>query len=238
MGPANLGAVARSMSTFGLADLHLVAPQTEITEESYMWAVHGRPILEEARVHQQLEQAITDCNLVLGLTRRSGKHRHRFHLLSDFVEQRLDHYLPGRVALVFGNEGSGLSLEDLELCHRLVTIPTHPEHGSMNLAHAVTATLYEFFRQGETEESPSSRASADQKARMLDEVATFLDSCGYPHHRASLAEEMTKLGDLVGRVGLEEWEVRLLLGILKQVRYTVEKLRKEKKEPPRPGVED
>ena len=49
----------------------------------------------------------------------------------------------GPVALVFGREDKGLSNEDLDLCHRVVNIPSDPEYSSMNLGHAVAVMLYE-----------------------------------------------------------------------------------------------
>lgn len=229
MGPVNIGAVARSMNTFGLEELVLVAPHAEVDDEARKWAVHGEAILAGARTVDTLEESIEGLTLVLGLTRREGKRRHRLSSLPAFVEHELPSFLPARLGLMFGNEESGLSNPALDLCSRLVSIPTHPTNGSMNLAHAVTATLYELHRQPDTLSASPRLARPEIRARMLEEVANFVQECGYPHHQASLAEEMTKLADIAARARLEEWEIRFLMGMLKQVRYSYGQLKPRKK---------
>ena len=147
-----------------------------------------------------------------------------------FKREVLPLYLPGRVALVFGTEESGLSNDELDRCHRLVRIPTHPEQGSLNLAHAVTAMLYELFGREEevTAERPRALASPELRRQMLDALAGHLRTMGYPFHQASLEEEMTKLADILERASLEEWETRFLLGMFKHLRVQFERLRDQK----------
>ena len=52
----------------------------------------------------------------------------------------------GRVAVVFGEEGKGLSTADLEQCDFFVTLPTWEGYPIANLSHAVNAILYEIHR--------------------------------------------------------------------------------------------
>ena len=52
----------------------------------------------------------------------------------------------GNIALVFGEEGKGLSTEDLAACDYLVTLPTWEGYPIANLSHAVNALLYEIQR--------------------------------------------------------------------------------------------
>ena len=51
----------------------------------------------------------------------------------------------GPVAIVFGREDQGLPNWALDLCHRSVTIPTNPDHSSLNLAQAVLVIAYELW---------------------------------------------------------------------------------------------
>lgn len=53
----------------------------------------------------------------------------------------------GRVAIVFGNERTGLTDDQLDMCTLGVTIPTSDEFGSLNLSHAVQILCYHMFRQ-------------------------------------------------------------------------------------------
>ncbi|MBC7940094.1 MAG: RNA methyltransferase, partial [Chitinophagaceae bacterium] len=49
-----------------------------------------------------------------------------------------------RVALVFGPERTGLANDDVYRCHVCLSIPTHPEYGSLNLAQAVQLLAYDW----------------------------------------------------------------------------------------------
>lgn len=218
-----MGAVARAMSTFSLSRLVLVSPHAPLGEGARNWACHGAPVLDSCDSVESLEEALEGVTLALGLSRRRGKRRHR---MSSLAGLDIESFLPAEVALVFGNEESGLSNQHLDLCQRTVFIPTHPVNGSMNLGHAVSVTLYEFFGRRVVSASKKAReapAGPELVAGMLREVADFLEPTGYPAHQATLEEEMAKLGDIVSRCRLEEWEVHFLLGMLKQVRYTVER---------------
>lgn len=53
----------------------------------------------------------------------------------------------GRVAIVFGNERTGLTDDQLDMCTLGVTIPTSDDFGSLNLSHAVQILCYHMFRQ-------------------------------------------------------------------------------------------
>ena len=52
----------------------------------------------------------------------------------------------GRVAVVFGNERTGLTDEQLDMCTIGVTIPSSEDFGSLNLSHAVQIMCYHLFR--------------------------------------------------------------------------------------------
>lgn len=223
-GEANMGAVARAMACFGPTDLVLVTPRRPPAEEARNWACHGLPILEACRVAGSLDEALEGVNLAVGLTRRAGKRRHRMLSPKDFKTEVLPRSLPGRVALVFGTEESGLSNEELDRCHRLVRIPSR---GSLNLSHAVSLVLYELFGREEPirpKRGPQP-ASPELRRRMLDALAGHLRGMGYPFHQASLEEEMTKLADILERAELEEWETNFLGGMFKHLRIQFERAR-------------
>lgn len=225
-GEANMGAVARSMSCFGLTDLVLVTPYRQPAQEARNWACQGEPLLDAVAIVDSLDAALEGINLAAGLTRRAGKRRHRMLSPRDFKTDILPRSLPGRIALVFGTEETGLSKEELDRCHRLVRIPTL---GSLNLAHAVTIMLYELFGREEIVQSGKGHRAAPPELRrkMMDALAGHLRVMQYPHHQASLEEEMTKLGDILERADLEEWETNFLLGMFKHLRIMFQRARGE-----------
>ena len=49
-----------------------------------------------------------------------------------------------------------------------------------------------------------------------------LERVGYPRHRSTLEEEMVKLERIAARSKLQNWEVKLLLGMLKQINYRLD----------------
>src|SRR3954462_13449238 len=56
---------------------------------------------------------------------------------------------PGRSAILFGPERSGLETEEVALANAIVTVPINPEFGSLNLAQAVILLAYEWSRRAQ-----------------------------------------------------------------------------------------
>ena len=139
----NIGSSARAMKTMGLRDLVLVSPIEHLAAEATWRAVHASDVLTNARVTDSLAEATADCVFVVGT---SGRER---HLPLPVLEPHaaalamLQAALRGPVAVIFGNETSGLSGEDLARCNLHVRIPTDPEYSSLNLAMAVQLLSYE-----------------------------------------------------------------------------------------------
>ena len=229
MGPANLGSVARCCAAYGVTDLRLAAPLCEPDESTKMWACYGKRVLDGLRTFPTLEDALTDIGLAVAFTRRDGKRRHRHHSLAQLCEEVLPQYqVEAPLALVFGNEESGLSNAHLAACQRSAEIPVLATDGSLNLSHAVAVALYEVVgREREVLPlEPKSEHEAPARAvdleRLMERTLHTLALAGYPHHRGVLEDEVSKLKNIVLRSGLQDWEVRLGLGMLKQVAYRLE----------------
>lgn len=225
-GTANLGAVARCAAAYGIPDLRLVNPQCEVDETSLMWACYGKRVLDERKTYETLEAALEGTGLAVAFTRREGKRRHRHHTLAQFCQEVLPNYessLP--LALVFGNEESGLANHHLAACHRFAEIPVVSEDGSLNLSHAVAVGLYEIVGRETSTQPPEPGSPMEEPVdalllqQILERSTETLQMAGYPHHRGVLEEEVTKLKDIVLRSSLQSWEAGLLLGMLKQVAY-------------------
>lgn len=225
MGSANVGSVARSARAFGLDRFRLVSAQCKVNQESKMWACYGSELLDRIEYYQTLEEALHDVDLAVALSRREGRYRHRHYKLASLKSQILPQVTEGvQVSYVFGNEESGLSRAHLSLCHYSAEIPTLVEEGSLNLAHAVSIVLYEILGRPHGGDQPIEPGSPHEEVAPLEKLQHLirkgqatLDRVGYPVHHSTLDQEMVKLERLLHRVGLENWEVRLLLGMLKQV---------------------
>ena len=143
--PGNIGAAARAMKTMGLQQLHLVAPRHFPHAEATALASGADDLLASAVVHETLEQAIADCHWVLGTSARLRSIPVPGLDVRDAAQQVVQRLRDGeiRIAILFGQERSGLTNEQLGRCHRLVHIPTTPAFGSLNLAQSLQIVAYE-----------------------------------------------------------------------------------------------
>ena len=218
--PGNIGSAARAMKTMGLSRLALVAPERYPHPEAAALAAGADDLLAAATVHDELAAAIADCQLVYGCTARS-----RRIALDEYPPRaaaaRLRDAARGgtEVALVFGRERTGLTNEELQLCHAAVHIPANPEYSSLNLAQAVQVLAYE-LRMAALE-APSAvvdghreaAASHAQLESFFAQLADTLDAIDFHKGRAPDAA-MHKLRRIFLRAELDEREVRILRGVL------------------------
>jgi TrmH family RNA methyltransferase len=229
--PNNIGAVARAMKNFGLADLWVVAPYRPVWEE-VVSAVKATDILHGARVVDSLDEAIADCNLVVGTTDRTRvEERQLLYTPMDLSDElwRLNY----RLALVFGSEKHGLTNEDLARCHRIMTIPTQPDCPSMNLGQAVAICCYELVRAGtpgavapgtapEPGSKPASAAAVGALDSALQSALEVLRRVDFvlPGNEPDLTRRVRRT---LWRLGLTEYEVGMLCGILGRIKRELDK---------------
>lgn len=157
----NLGAIARAMKNFGVSDWVVVSPNPKLLEVPGLnrLAVKAGDLLDSVRRVETLAEAVADCEWVVGTTMRliDGRQRMTPRALAAEVATRA----PGTWALVFGDERSGMSTDDLRQCHALSFIPSSDEQPSLNLAQAVLVYLYELAATARKEEPAPSPAMAD-----------------------------------------------------------------------------
>ena len=154
----NLGATARAMKTMGLSQLHLVRPKTPPDAEAMARAAGADDLLAQAGIHASLADAIAGCRLVIGSSARLRAVEWPLLEPPECVRRLLGEARDGPVALVLGRERSGLTNEELALCHFLVHIPTNPDFSSLNLGAAAQVFAYEIrqrYREGRDETGES-----------------------------------------------------------------------------------
>jgi len=221
--PGNIGAAARAMKTMGLSRLVLVAPEKPLDEVAYRRSAGAEDVLDQSPVYATLVEAVADCRLVLGCTARSRRVQLE-QLEPEAAAQRILHgALSGPVALVFGRERTGLTNEELQLCHASVHIPSDPAFSSLNLAAAVQVLAYEVRLAVLAAEGPGEApatvppdartASHEQLEGFFAQLGQTLDEIDFHKGRAP-DSAMRKLRRLFLRTGLTEQEVRLLRGVL------------------------
>ena len=140
----NIGAAARAMKTMGFRDLRLVRPCKHLSAESLARASGADDIVREAKLFDSLEAALHDREQVFGTSARSRTLAWSTLELPDAGAQITASKAAS--AIVFGRERSGLSNEELALCHKRLAIPSNPQFSSLNLASAVQVVSYEVRR--------------------------------------------------------------------------------------------
>ncbi|MCJ7589303.1 MAG: RNA methyltransferase [Candidatus Aminicenantes bacterium] len=144
----NVGLAARAMKNTGFGELRLVLDRP-LDSIAHKTAVHAGTIIDRARVFPDLEEAVADLHLVFAGTAKSRKN---FEVLAfeDALDRMLAAPLSARVGLLFGNERTGLTSEELRRSNFRFTIPQAARQPSYNLAAAVLLTLFALFTRSPT----------------------------------------------------------------------------------------
>jgi tRNA/rRNA methyltransferase len=139
----NVGAAARAMKNFGLEDLVLVAPRTEVNKSAYALASHAGDVLENARIVPDVGAALEGVTWALGTSARGrASEAVREYEVDDALAT-----LPAEGgALVFGPEDHGLANDELDRCQALLRIPT-AAYASINLSQAVNVVAQRWFER-------------------------------------------------------------------------------------------
>jgi len=225
--PNNIGAAARAMKNFGFSDLWVVTPHPPVWHE-VVSAVKAEDVLANARVVNTLDEAINDCNLVVGTADRTRvEAKQTVYTPSDLSRElnAADYHL----ALVFGSEKHGLTNEDLSRCHRVLSIPTQPNCPSMNLGQAVAVCCYELAR-AEAQAAIIPRAAETATAGATEaalhlalEVLRLIDFV-LPGNEPDLQR---RLRSSLLRFQLDKYDVEMLCGILQRLKRNLLNPRKQ-----------
>lgn len=222
--PGNIGATARAMKNMGLNQLCLVCPKTFPAAEATARASGAEDILEGALVVDSLDKALADCHWILGLSARLRKisapildSREAAIKILNLIKEN-----PGqKVALLFGQEQSGLLNEALDKCHFQIIIPANEAFPSLNLAQAVQVIAYE-LRMSAVQPTLEKSSSKEPEP----ELATAIEMEDFYHHLAETLIQieflnpkqpghlMTYLRRLFNRSSVNKRELNILRGIL------------------------
>lgn len=173
--PGNIGAAARAMKNMQFDQLYLVNPKFFPHADATARASGASDILARAQVCESLEQALRDCNLIFGASAR-------LRTISWPLED--PRQCAGTIAasetgttsaIVFGRERVGLTNRELELCHRMLHIPSNPDYSSLNLAAAVQVVAYELQMSIRSTATKPTRYEPTDRASTREEMALFYE---------------------------------------------------------------
>lgn len=134
----NLGAIARSAESVGAAGIIIPnkrsARVTAATYKSSAGAIAHIPVSQVANISSCLDRLKKEGFWVAAATEHA----------EDCIWKA---NLKGKMVLVMGNEGEGVSRLVLDSCDFGVKLPQVGEISSLNVAQASTACMYEWLRQ-------------------------------------------------------------------------------------------
>lgn len=148
----NIGAACRAMANNDISCLRIVGKKEDYDDERVrILAIHAVDLWDQAQFFDTITAATADCVFAAGTTRRKGKKRKTKYLYPEEFAASADKLTGGgsKVAVVFGNERTGLTDEELSECTGAVTIPSSEDFASLNLSHAVQIISYHLFRQNQ-----------------------------------------------------------------------------------------
>lgn len=220
----NIGKAARAMLNFGLTEMRLVTPRDGWPNPSAGPAAAGADmVLDQARVYDSTAKAVADCAHVYATTvRKRGVTK---PVVGADGAAQLIHREPGRHAILFGPERSGLETDDVALARHILTVPINPEFGSLNLAQAVILVAYEWSRieregtagdlvqptAGDETLPPAPQEELDGLIAHFDQL---LAPRGYFLPEARAEATRRTLRSVLTKPGWNHLEVRTLRGIL------------------------
>ena len=220
--PGNIGAAARAMKNMMMSELCLVSPKIFPSADATSRASGADDILSSAIVYDSLQEAVSDCQVVLGASARdrtiSWPELTARECADKFVSSAES---TAKIALVFGRENSGLKNHELDLCHYLLRIPCNSKYSSLNLAAAVQVVCYELFvASGQKVESKigdkdeESLATMKQMDLFYEHLQQTLADIGFLHVDKSQSI-MRRLRRVFNRIALDTKELDILRGILR-----------------------
>ena len=214
----NIGKAARAMLNFGLTELRLVAPRDGWPNPDAGPAASGADVvLERAAVFDTVSQAIGDCTSVYASTVR------RRDLVMPVVKpERMASDIagsPGRSAILFGPERSGLETDEVALAHAIVTVPINPDFGSLNLAQAVILLAYEWSKRSELAVPPAKEleptATHGEVEGLIGQLEQELETKGYFHPPSRTESTKNTLRTIFTKTGWSSREVKAVRGVIR-----------------------
>ena len=212
----NIAHVVRALKNFGLRELRLVNPREYDAYRVAGIAHQTQDVLARVAQFGRLEDALADCVHVVGFTARGRTAKRNLQRPREAAGEILGQAEAGPTALLFGREDKGLPNEALDLCHRVVTIPTNPAYPSLNLAHAVVLMLYELavtrgdesrpFKAPRREGPP---ATAGDLERLFADVEAALRVIEFFKTRQAEGV-MRTVREVIHRTPLDEREAKLV----------------------------
>lgn len=225
--PGNIGSAARAMKTMGLSDLTLVSPVKFPDPKANELASGADDILDNVRVVETLEEAISDATLVLATSARTREIPLDYRTPEAAAQMVAAEAQSSSVAIVFGREKAGLNNDELLRCQYHIVIPSNPDYSSLNLAAAVQVLTYQcrvaLLERSDADLSQHRQealATSDTIERFYEHFERVITAVDFydPNQPKRLLQRVRRL---FNRIHMEDGEVQMLRGILRNIEQRI-----------------
>lgn len=230
----NIGAAARAMKTMGISQLVLLQPKEFPTAKATARAAGAGDLLFNAKVVETLDEAIGDCQLVLGTSARMRTIPWPLINPREAAARVMNEPEGADIAILFGREDSGLNNEELRRCHLHICIPGNEAYPVLNIGAAIQVICYE-MRMAALEQAGAVEVtsnpdglrdwdqplvSSEDTERLLKHFEEVLLDIGFfdPSNPKQL---LTRLRRFFLRTRMDKLEMNLLRGVLSTVQKRI-----------------
>lgn len=212
----NIASAVRIAKNFGITQMRLVNP--EIFDA---WRIEGiahntADLVARIEFFDSLRAALADVTFAAVLTGRERAAKRRVARPRAAAAELVERLREGPVAVVAGREDSGLTNDELDLCHLLITIATTPTHPSLNLAQAIAIMAHEIWVADGGDDAPlkpprreAGPATHEQLEALFEDWTRGLEAIDFFKTR-STAAVMRSFREIMYRADLDGREASLV----------------------------
>ncbi|MCP5102366.1 MAG: hypothetical protein GY950_03255 [bacterium] len=144
----NIGSAVRAMKNMGISHLRLVKPveYRDVVEQRKM-GYRSQEIIQSSEEFETLDDALDDISTTFLATSKKGKWKKDFVFPEKAGEIVAERCKVEKIAIVFGREDSGVTIDEGQTAHYYIVVPTAVSYPSLNLSQAVLLVLYEVYRK-------------------------------------------------------------------------------------------
>lgn len=217
----NIGSVTRAMKNMGIPNLRLVnpVPYRDVPEQR-MLGYRSQEIIEASREFATLQDALSDVQYTLLATAKSGTWKQDFFTPSEAAEQVARRMRKEKIALVFGREDRGVTVDESQLANACIHIPSAVYYPSLNLSQAVMVVVYEIYKAaGMNHKVPASekRATQEMYDRLFRNIWQLMKSLDFSEDEKGLFYR--SLRRALNRTDWARSDIAVLDRLCKQVRW-------------------
>ncbi len=222
----NLGALARLCDNFGVDELILVSPQCEIDDIAYQRATRSRRYLDSARIVSSIEESLEHVDYLLAFTGKPGAKRKI--AMKPVPLSKVSHYIgdyaQGTIGLLFGNESTGLTMEEISKCDLSCIIPTYGENPILNITHSAAVGLYvirQIFEEEVQDWTGLRFLSSEEKRTFFEFIDRMIDASSIQDHNKKSTKVIFK--NVFKRASASPKEIKGLIAMARQLAESLEK---------------